>query len=255
MPIVSDAYSSECVLREYLLFHYGAESEILSLGLGPREGLGFAERTVAELLDASSLPEVGANGLDLGCAVGRSSFELARHCLEVTGIDFSLNFIRVAEVLRDTGELAYEYLTQGERLAPAIARIPKEVDRSRVNFVSGDACVLPRNCGTFDVVHAANLLCRLSDPRALLGHLPDLVRSGGQLLLATPFSWLEEFTSSDKWVGGRENDLGSVEALKATLLPAFQLEKEVDLPFLLREHERKFQYGISLGTRWRRRER
>ena len=85
-------------------------------------------------------------------------------------------------------------------------------------------------------------------------HLPDLVRSGGQLLLATPFSWLEEFTSSDKWVGGRENDLGSVEALKATLLPAFQLEKEVDLPFLLREHERKFQYGISLGTRWRRRE-
>ncbi len=250
---MSDAYSSERVLREYLLFHYGAESEILSLGLGPREGLGFAERTVTELLDASSLQEEGANGLDLGCAVGRSSFELARHCLEVTGIDFSLNFIRVAEVLRDTGELAYEYVTQGERLASAIARIPKEVNRSRVNFVSGDACDLPRDCGTFDVVHAANLLCRLPDPCALLGRLPDLVRPGGQLLLATPFSWLEEFTPRDKWVGGLEGtETESTEALKATLLPSFHLEKEMDLPFLLREHERKFQYGISLGTRWRR---
>jgi len=30
------------------------------------------------------------------------------------------------------------------------------------------------------------------------------------------------------------------------------LEIEIDLPFLIREHERKFQYGVSYGTRWRR---
>ena len=53
------------------------------------------------------------------------------------------------------------------------------------------------------------------------------------------------------WGGGLVGT-DSTEVLKAMLLPAFHLEKEMDLPFLLREHERKFQYGISLGTRWRR---
>jgi hypothetical protein len=31
------------------------------------------------------------------------------------------------------------------------------------------------------------------------------------------------------------------------------MELETNIPFLIREHSRKFQYGISLGTRWRRR--
>jgi hypothetical protein len=41
--------------------------------------------------------------------------------------------------------------------------------------------------------------------------------------------------------------------LASILEPHFQLETEKDLPFLIREHSRKFQYGISLGSRWRRR--
>ena len=87
---------------------------------------------------------------------------------------------------------------------------------------------------------------------ALIERLPELVRPGGQLLLATHFTWLEEFTPMDKWLGGRLSGKDSAEVLKEVLSPNFRLEIEIDLPFLLREHERKFQYGISYGTRWRR---
>ena len=57
--------------------------------------LGFPVRTAA----AFSPGEV-ARGLDLGCAVGRSTFEMARHCRETTGVDFSRSFIQAAETLR-----------------------------------------------------------------------------------------------------------------------------------------------------------
>jgi SAM-dependent methyltransferase len=117
-----------------------------------------------------------------------------------------------------------------------------------VSFVVGDACDLPNEWRGFDLVHAANLICRLPDPHVLFSRLPDLVKVGGQLLLATPFTWLEEFTPKDKWVGNGN----SAQALEEALSPHFKLEKSVDLPFVIREHRRKFQFSVSLGTRWRR---
>ena len=245
-------YGSNRVLREYLLFHYGSEDEILSKGHGPKEGLSFPVRTVSQLLDRNTLSSSSPRALDLGCAVGRSSFELARISTEVVGVDFSSTFISAALILRDSGELSFEFPFQGERGVPSVARVPSGVDTSIVRFLTEDACRLPKDLEGFDVVHAANLLCRLPDPGALIERLPELVRPGGQLLLTTPFTWLEEFTPMDKWLGGRLSGKDSAEVLKEVLSPHFGLEIEIDLPFLLREHERKFQYGISYGTRWRR---
>ncbi|MBU62774.1 MAG: putative 4-mercaptohistidine N1-methyltransferase [Opitutae bacterium] len=245
-------YDSDRVLSEYLLFHYGLADEILSTSHGPKEGLGFPVRTVSELLDSNSLTPSSCRALDLGCAVGRSSFELARNCTDVVALDYSATFIRAAKTLRDSGELSFGFPSQGERKVLSVARVPSQVDSSRVRFLTEDACHLPGDLGDFDVVHAANLLCRLPDPGALIERLPELVRPGGQLLLATPFTWLEEFTPMEKWLGGRLSGKDSAEVLKKVLSPKFCLELEVDLPFLLREHERKFQYGISYGTRWRR---
>jgi SAM-dependent methyltransferase len=109
-----------------------------------------------------------------------------------------------------------------------------------------------QNLKSFDLVLAANLLCRLPEPKCLLERLPALVRSGGQLLLTTPFTWLEEFTPRANWLGGTSETGRSFDALRRALEPAFTLEHRVELPFLIREHARKFQYGVTLGTRWRR---
>ena len=90
--MADNPYETERLLAEYLLFHYGHDHEILPYAGGPTEALGFARRIVAECVVLSALPP-GARGLDLGCAVGRSSFELARYCNEVVGIDYSARFI------------------------------------------------------------------------------------------------------------------------------------------------------------------
>ena len=246
--MVPDLYESDRLVREYLLFHYGSADEVLPWPHGPRDALGFAVRCVDELLDKSALPP-GARALDVGCAVGRSTFELARHCREATGIDYSHAFIVAAEAIRTEGSLDYDYVIEGERKARAAARRPEDVDSSLVRFETGDAMALREDLGTFDVVLAANLLCRLPDPRAFVARLPSLVRPGGQLLLATPFTWLEEFTPRQAWIGGRAGE-ASADTLRALLAPHFELRAEKELPFLIREHARKYQWSVAWGTRW-----
>src|SRR6478609_7618732 len=81
-------YETDKILAEYLLFHFGSADEILPLGRawpsGMREALAFPVRTAA-----CFSAESAARGLDLGCSVGRSTFEMSRNCEEVVGIDFS----------------------------------------------------------------------------------------------------------------------------------------------------------------------
>jgi putative 4-mercaptohistidine N1-methyltranferase len=244
-------YESPKLLAEYLLLHYGGAADVLGEMPGPVEAVGFPARLVRELLDVDSLP-ANTRALDLGCAVGGSSFELARACGEVIGIDYSHAFIRAANVLHETGRHAFEKAIEGEFTEAAAVKVPPGIDRGRVTFEQGDAMDLRAELANFDVVLAANLLCRLPDPMRLLSRLPALVRSGGQLLLTTPFTWLEEFTPRENWLGGTPETGRSFDALRRALEPAFKLEHRVDLPFLIREHARKFQYGVALGTRWRR---
>ena len=243
-------YETRKLVSEYLFFHYAEETDFSGDIPVPREALHFPVRLVAELADH----ERGVkSALDLGCAVGRSTFELARFAQCVIGVDYSAAFISAAETLRCDGSHSCEILVEGERTAEFTARIPAGIDVSRVSFEAGDATALRTDIGRFDLVLAANLLCRLPDPGKFLGSLPDLVAPGGQLLLATPFSWLPEFTDPGNWIGGRPGTGSSWDALRLALEPHFDLQLKKEMPFLIREHSRKYQYGVSRGSRWIRR--
>lgn len=110
--------------------------------------------------------------------------------------------------------------------------------------------------GQFDAVFASNLLCRLPEPAKFLDDVERFVRPGGVLALVSPYSWLEEYTAKDKWIGAVRDDQGkpvdSFSVIARHLDANFELVKRQDYPFLIREHERKYQWGVSDGTFWRR---
>lgn len=241
---MDNPYETPRLLDEYLLFHYGEPAEVLPWEDGPRSALGFPVRTVTAFLDGS--PQ--GRALDLGCAVGRSAFELSRFCEEVVAVDYSHSFVRAAEQLRTEGSLPYTCREEGRHTRQLTARRPADCRPERVRFEQGDAMHLRADLGDFDLVHAANLLCRLTEPALLLERLPQLVRPGGTLVLTTPCTWLEEYTPPLRWPQG-----STFEWLREVLEPAFTLEQQRDLPFLIREHARKYQWTVALGTCWRRR--
>ena len=209
--------------------------------------VNFPKACVSLLLGEARRRGVKAGrALDLGSAVGRSSFELAQEVPEVVGIDFSKSFIRAARVLARRGSLRFRLKLEGKISRPAMVKVPAGKLRKRVRFHSGDALRLPP-LGKFDLVLAANLVDRVKDPKKLLQKvLPGLVRPGGLLLLTSPYTWSEEFTPRSRWL--KE----SFSAIRKILSPHFRLLRRQDIPFLLREHRRKFQLSFADASVWQR---
>ena len=238
----ANPYESERLLAEYLLFHYGTADEILPAGAPPgmRDALDFAVRTTRHF----STGKVERT-LDLGCAVGRSAYELSLSSTETLGIDFSNSFVRAAAAMAQ-GPLTYRRLDEAHCRTELLARLPDGLPAGNVSFETGDAMDLRADLGDFDRVHAANLLCRLTEPRKLLERLPSLVSPGGELVIATPCTWLGEFTPPENWPEG-----STLDWLKGALAADFELLKVADEPFLIRETARKFQWTSSMVTVWR----
>ncbi|MFU8892775.1 MAG: methyltransferase domain-containing protein [Luteolibacter sp.] len=244
--MIDNPYETQRLLAEYLLFHYGTPEEILPphqhWPAGMESALGFPARTAARF----SSGRVN-RALDVGCAVGRSTFEMARRCDHVLGVDFSQSFIHVADTLKDGGEIPYARLEEAMLTTPLVARAPAFPGAGEVTFATGDAMDLPAELGQFDRVHAANLICRLPEPLRFLRRLPDLVKSGGELVLATPCTWLAEFTPPDQWP-----QADTFTWLKKILVADFELRAQEEEPFLIRETARKFQWTSAMLTVWTR---
>ncbi len=251
-----EAYEGDKILAENLMLHYGSADEAMPYSFGPKAAVGFPQQIATLTLEtALRLGIEMGRVLDVGCSVGGSTFALAQGFQSVSGIDLSATFIEAAETLRREGQLTYRRREEGENTSVAEARLPADLDRSRVTFRRADACALPPELVGFDAVLAANLLCRLASPRAFLGRLcgvRGLVRRGGLLVLATPFTWDERFTPRDAWLGGHDGE-SSFTALQAELDKDFELLETRDMPFLIREHVRKFQYVVTLVSMWKRR--
>ncbi|BES71381.1 hypothetical protein RE428_23990 [Marinobacter nanhaiticus D15-8W] len=244
-------YETDELLAQYLDFHYGPE----------HFGVPNYPRACAELGIAALGNSPCVKALDLGCAVGRSSFELARCFAEVTGIDLSHRFIETASRLVEQGALGYQVPDEGE------LKIERHADldalglaetKDRVRFTQGDASQVDPNLGSFDLVFAGNLIDRLNDPAAFLAQMPDLVRPGGVLLITSPYTLLTEYTPRSNWIGGFEQDGRSVrviDGLRQHLEPQFSLQPSTrDLPFVIRETSRKFQHTLAEASVWKRAE-
>ncbi|KAL3872832.1 hypothetical protein ACJMK2_036027 [Sinanodonta woodiana] len=250
-------YETEKLVSEYLIFHYGKDAEILRYDFGPKDSLHFPKRC-AELCtkhfkDMGGIP---SRALDIGCAVGCSTFELAKVFDSVIGLDYSQAFVDVCNKLKVNGSMQYNVQDEGDLMTSLTARVDDDVDRSKTTFIKGDACNLPNDLGQFGCVLAANLICRLHSPMDFLERLPGLVAPGGILVITSPYTFMEQFTEKSKWIGGyydKENmPVSGFRTLQKKLGPDFDLIEEKNMPFFIRETARKNQWTVAHATVWKR---
>ena len=75
------------------------------------------------------------------------------------------------------------------------------------------------------------------------------------MVITSPYTWMEEFTAKSNWLGGYKtggHSIRTLETLKDLLETNFIFLKSQNIPFLIYEHERKFQWSVSQATAWRR---
>lgn len=231
---MTDHYQSDVLLRQYLDFHYRSQDPDYlphhSLPEGTLDYPGHCARRVI------GLSERFGRALDLGCAVGGASFILATRFQQVVGVDFSAGFIRAADRLAREGL----FRTSENAWHP-----PSEPRKCVPEFHVGDACALDPGLGVFDAVLMANLLCRLPDPAACLQGLKAHTAAGSLLLFTTPCSWDEAYTPREKWLSP------TLEGLHRHLDPWCTCLEVADMPFVLRDHERRAQFTVAQASAWR----
>jgi putative 4-mercaptohistidine N1-methyltranferase len=252
----SGVYESKRAVYEYLLTHYGHPKDQMPYSFGPIDALNFPARSAQYCIKHKiNLTGDNSRALDVGCAVGGASFELAKHFKEVVGIDFSNHFVDAANEMKLNGKMDFEIMKQGNIFQNAKTTLNQSIDRNRVHFEQGDACNLNENLGKFDLILASNLLCRLPSPKQFIDSIPKFLNNGGSCVLISPYSWLEEYTPLSEWIGAQETNCDSFTELKnyikSNSIP-LKLVHEDNMDFLIREHERKFQYGVSHCSVWKR---
>jgi SAM-dependent methyltransferase/uncharacterized protein YbaR (Trm112 family) len=198
--------------------------------------------------------------LELGCAVGRSSFALAGGADRlVLGIDLSFPMLRLASGALRRGRVRYP------RRRVGVVYDVRQLDVSfpwmdAVDFWAVDAIDLPFKTGTFAAVIGLNVLDCVASPHDLLASLPRLLKPGGKAILSTPYDWSPRATPIEAWLGGHsqrgENAGASEPVLRALLTPGAHpaaieglrvVAEEPDLPWRVRLHERSsVEYRVDL---------
>lgn len=196
--------------------------------------------------------------LDIGCATGRASFELAKYFDEVEGIDFSVRFIGVGTKLKTEGYVAWSAKTEGDlsnNKKVTLEELGYKGLEDKVSFWQGDACNLKPNFTGYDLILAKNLIDRLYDPQLFLQSIKTRINKDGILMLTSPYTWQEESTKKDLWLGGYKDGDGkeqsTLDGLKNILEDEFELLETKDIEFVIKETNRKFQHSVAQASIWR----
>ncbi|MEQ1070399.1 Iron(II)-dependent oxidoreductase EgtB [Prolinoborus fasciculus] len=242
-------YESDQLVSQYLEFQYGTEYF----------GVANFAKTLVTLAQSYFQQTLCHRALDIGCATGRASFELARHFDQVTGLDFSARFIQQAVYLAQGDKVHYQLPLEGElseEKSCSLEDVTLDQFTSKTEFFQADACNLKAHFSGYDFILAANLIDRLHHPKDFLLQIHKRINIGGILMLSSPYTWLEEHTARSEWLGGFQQDgenITTLAGISNILTQHFELVAEPqDVPFVIRETARKYQHTLSQVTIWKR---
>lgn len=237
-------YETDELVSQYCEFHFGDEYF----------GVKNFPLKIVDIANKFAINK--KNVLDIGCSVGRVSFELTKTFDKIVGIDYSSMFINAANQLKENKSISYEKRIEGNIKEKKTFEL-QNIDTSKVEFYEGDACNLDKQHSGYDMIIAINLLDRLHTPIAFLDDIADRLNKDGIFIVASPFTWMQEYVKEENWLGGKivnNEPLYSIDNLKNILNKDFELlEEPFDVEFVIQEHIRKYQHTFSTFSIWKKR--
>ena len=240
-------YEKDEIISQYCEFHYGDEHF-------------NTQNFLTKVADISNQYAINKGKvLDIGCSVGRASFELTKSFESVTGIDFSARFINVAQSLKDNGVLRFDKKIEGDITEPKEITLKniglKTTDLDKIEFWQGDACNLKPHFKDYDLIIAINLLDRLYDAELFLRDIAKRLNKDGIFIVGSPFTWSDEYVKKEQWLGGKIQNgkkIYTQDTINKILSDEFELvDKPFEVEFVIQEHIRKYQHTFSQFSVWK----
>jgi len=179
LPEFTDIYEDDQEITPYCELDYG--EDILRLG-------NFSQNLVAI---CKPFVQGKARVLNIGCSTGRCSFELAKYCENVIGIDFTARLIKVAQRMKTQKKIKYQLFQEGE------IKSFKEADLDQfglkntvdnVEFWQADASNLAVKFNNYDCIVAQNVLEKIYDPQNFLKVISERINSDGYLIISSNYN-------------------------------------------------------------------
>jgi SAM-dependent methyltransferase len=142
--------------------------------------------------------------LDIGCSVGRLTFELTKTHDRAVGIDTSISFIQAARELAAKGLLEFDLIMEGQITQARSSALDPDFTFGSAEFIVADAMFLPFRSDRFTTASSVNILEKVPDPSRHLSEANRVMdKTNARFLFSDPFSWDETISSPDRWLGGR----------------------------------------------------
>jgi SAM-dependent methyltransferase/uncharacterized protein YbaR (Trm112 family) len=193
--------------------------------------------------------------IDLGCAVGRGTYELARRGSDLAvGVDLSFGMLRVAERARCEGRAAFGVRRVGLVYERREIRIP-DVPAERMSFWCCDVGNLPFADASCSGALSLNVLDCVPSPLQHVMEMGRLLAPDAQALLSSPYDWSANATPLEQWLGGHSqrgpahgSSAAELRRVLATIDGGLHIEAEQDrVPWRVYVNERaSMDYAVHL---------
>ncbi|REL28988.1 5-histidylcysteine sulfoxide synthase [Thalassotalea euphylliae] len=194
--------------------------------------------------------------LDLGCSVGRTSFELADVFEHVDGVDFSARYIQHGVQLQTGEPVRFETVQEGDIVdfhEVALADTGLSA-ASNILFSQGDATNLKAIFADYDVILAQQVLEQCYDPKQFLKQVANRLNQGALLIIASDYQFNSDVAAKEKWLGGIKvngENLVGFEGVQQTLGERFELLDQTDLHQVIKIAQRISAVSQKHITLWR----
>jgi putative 4-mercaptohistidine N1-methyltranferase len=198
--------------------------------------------------------------LDLGCGVGRLSFELSKIASHVDGIDFTARHIQHCLDLKEQGQLRYAMPTQGEIFdfhEVTLESLGFKQSPENLHFAQGDGLNLKPQFGDYDLAICHRVIEYSYQPQELLQQLSQRIKAGGVVVLGSSYAWDVSITDLQYWIGGFKRNgenLSSEAHLFEVLSVDFDLLQETQVTSQFELDQRTSQTANNHITIWRKRD-
>jgi len=203
-----DIFNRQLQLGAYLDAHYYLPSEIESEQPTVHQQFWQHLQTLA----APSASTHYSRTLDLGCSVGRFTFELAGFSDLAIGLD--IDFPAVAQAASFQRMTCVQFARK-ERSKKVSDYTSPFKPKDNVLFLVGDALDPPFTAESFDLVSGINLLDNVSIPLLLIGQMNALLRQQGILLHCSPYAWRANIADPAEWL--ETEDIAAPDLLRMIL--------------------------------------
>jgi 5-histidylcysteine sulfoxide synthase/putative 4-mercaptohistidine N1-methyltranferase len=241
-------YETDIEICQQLDSHYGDTQ--LNINNYPQQ---ISQSIVEKVFQYGASPH---KLLNLGCSVGRTAFELAKHFQHIDAVDFSARYIQYGVQLQQQKTVRYTSVISGDIQnfhEVSLEQLSLDKVGENILFSQGDGGNLKPIFSGYDAVLIEHALEKSYQPKQALATISKRINSKGLLFVLSDHQYSTTNTEKENWLGGIKvngENLNGFDGLSLQLADEFDFLDEYSLTRVIKINQCTYTVTTTQMTVW-----